>query len=246
MELSNTTAIILAAGKGTRMGGDIPKVLCEVHGRPLIMYLLDTLTELGIRHPVVVVNYKQELVRSALANYPVTFVDQGEPRGTGHAPKVAQSAIDPSIERTFVLYGDTPFISKETLAAVHDQLDDASVACALVTAPKTEQTERFGRIVRSDTGDLESIIEYKNATDEERSIDEVNVGGYCVRLPWFWQALNTIKANPLTNEYYLTDIVKIALDAGQRVVPVKASVRESHGVDTPELLAHAHTIVENN
>lgn len=233
--LERTTAIILAAGKSTRMNGEV-KVLAEVNGRPLIRYLLDTLTEIGVLRPIVVVGYQQELVRQALASYDITFVDQGEPLGTGHAVKVCRPVIDRAIERVFLFYGDTPFVTARTLLSVHAALDDSTVVCALVTTTKKPETERFGRIVRRGS-DLAAIVEYKNATDAERAIDEVNVGGYCARLPWLWDALDQVAPNPVTSEYYLTDIVKLAIDDDHRVVPVMVNPDEAHGVDTPELLA---------
>ncbi len=244
MQLQKTTAIILAAGKGTRMGGDLPKVLHEVNEKPLIVYLLDTLATLGILKPIVVVSDRQAIVRKALDKYPVQFVDQGEPKGTGHAIQSAQPAIDPAVKRVFLLYGDTPFLSAATLERVYHELDDPTVACALVTATKTDQTERFGRIIRQENDDLKEIVEYKNATSEQRAITEVNVGGYCARLPWLWEALAKVEPNPITGEYYLTDIVRIAIHSNQRVVPVMAAVNEAHGVDTPELLAHVKAVTQ--
>jgi bifunctional N-acetylglucosamine-1-phosphate-uridyltransferase/glucosamine-1-phosphate-acetyltransferase GlmU-like protein len=184
----------------------------------------------------VVVGYRQAEVRQALASSNVTFVDQGEPLGTGHAVQVCRPVVDQQTNRAFLVYGDTPFLTARTLTAVSATLNDPSVSCALVTTRKTAETERFGRIVRRGN-DLAAIVEYKNATDAERAIDEVNVGGYCARLPWLWQALEQVARNPLTGEYYLTDIVKIAIDAGRRVVPVMVDPAEAHGIDTPELLA---------
>ena len=231
----NTTAIVIAAGKSTRMNGEV-KVLCEVNGRPLIHYLLDSLAAVGITEPIVVVNYQQEKVRAALAGYPVRFVDQGEPKGTGHAVQVAQSAVDPSIERAFLCYGDTPFLSAETFRQVYAVLDDPSAVCSLVTTTKTNETEKFGRITRNATNDVQAVIEYKNATPQQLALTEVNAGGYCARVPWLWETLAQVRPNPVTEEYYLTDIVKLAIAAGQRVVPVMVDPSEAHGIDTPEIL----------
>ena len=233
----NTTAIVIAAGKSTRMNGEV-KVLCEVNGRPLIHYLLDTLAAIGITKPIVVVSYQQERVRAALAGYPVQFVDQGEPKGTGHAVQVAQSTIDPTIERAFLCYGDTPFLSVGTFQKVYTVLDDPTVVCSLVTTTKTHETEKFGRITRNRSNDVQAIIEYKNATPAQLALTEVNAGGYCARLPWLWETLAKVKPNSVTQEYYLTDIVKLAIANGQRVVPVMVDPSEAHGIDTPELLAY--------
>ena len=217
------------------MNGEV-KVLYEVNGQPLISFLLDTLAAVGITQPIVVVGYQQERVRAALANYSVQFADQGEPKGTGHAVQVAQSAVDPTLERALLCYGDTPFLSAQTFQLVSAALDDPTVVCSLVTTSKTNETEKFGRITRTNRGDVASIIEYKNATPTQLALTEVNAGGYCVRLPWLWQALARVKPNPVTQEYYLTDIVKIAIADGERVVPVMVPPAEAHGVDTPELL----------
>jgi bifunctional UDP-N-acetylglucosamine pyrophosphorylase / glucosamine-1-phosphate N-acetyltransferase len=230
-----TTAIILAAGRSTRMGGDA-KVLAEVNGKPLIHYLLDTLRTLGVPRPIVVVGHRQEEVRSALSTYEVQFVDQGEPLGTGHAVQMAELAMAPGVERAILCYGDTPFMSATTLQTVHDKLDDPGIVCSLVTTTKTDSTERFGRIIRNDADELKAIVEYKDADDSVRAVSEVNVGGYCARLPWLWEALRQVKPSAATGEYYLTDIVKIAVAEGQRVVPVMVPPAEGHAVDSPELL----------
>lgn len=236
-----TTAIILAAGKSTRMNGEA-KVLCEVNGRPLIHYLLDTLRAIGISRPIVVVGYQQERVRATLDDYSVQFVDQGEPRGTGHAVQVAQPAVEAGMDRVLLCYGDTPFLSGTTFEQVATVLDDPTVVCSLVTTEKTTETDKFGRITRTAAGDVASIIEYKNATPEQRELTEVNAGGFCARLPWLWQTLAAVRPNPVTNEYYLTDIVKLAIEKGERVVPVMAPATEAFGVDTPELLEYVRSL----
>ncbi len=236
-----TTAIILAAGKSTRMGGAV-KVLSEVHDKPLITYLLDTFRALGVAKPTVVVGHGQALVRSALAGYTATFVDQGEPKGTGHAVLAAKPVIDPGLERAFLCYGDTPFFGAATLTKLYQALDDPTVAASLATTKKTEQNEKFGRIIRTAAGDLQDIVEFKDATDQQRAIEEVNSGCYCVRLPWVWGILEQVQPSPATGEYYLTDLVRIALARGQRVVPVPVPIDEAHGVDTPELLAHVNRV----
>lgn len=243
--LEKTAAIILAAGKSTRMNGEV-KVLCEVDGRPLITFLLDTLQAVGIVRPIVIVGYLQDQVRSALAAYDVQFVDQGEPLGTGHAVQAARAAVDPAIDRALLCYGDTPFLTANTFKRVLQVLDNPAVVCSVVTTEKTPETEKFGRITRTESGDVASIIEYKNATPEQLALTEVNAGGFCARLPWLWNTLDAVRPNPVTQEYYLTDIVKLAIQKGERVVPVMAPPAEAHGVDTPEILEFVRGLKANS
>lgn len=245
MQLDNTTAIILAAGKGTRMGGELPKVLHEVHGKPLIKYLLDTLVSIGVRQPVVVVGHKQEAIRARLRDYDVLFAVQTDQLGTGHAVLAAQSQVTKA-DRVFIAMGDAPFFRAETFEQLYAALADADVVLSLVTTKRTEQSDRFGRILRNDRDELKTIIEYKDATEAERGITEVNAGCYCVRLPWLWEALQQVEPSTVSGEYYLTDIIRVAISEGKRVVPVQASIDESHGVDTPALLAHANTVTREN
>ena len=218
------------------MGEDKPpKVILEVNGKPLIEYLLDTFKNLQIDNPYVVVGCRQDLVRAAIQQYPVNFVEQGEPKGTGHAVLATKDAVDPAFQVAYLCYGDAPFFSKETFLALSDALNNPDVACALVTTTKTEQSEKFGRISRNDHGELKDIIEFKDASETERAITEVNAGCYAARLPWLWSALEQVKPSAVTGEYYLTDIVHIAIADGKRVALVSAKTDEAHGVDTPGL-----------
>ena len=217
------------------MGGDV-KVLSQVRGKPLIHYLLDTFRAIGIQRPLVVVGYQQEAVRKALQSYEVQFVDQGEPKGTGHAVQVCESAVASTVERAIITMGDAPFFTPDTFRQLSSALDDSLVVCSMVTTALAPETEKLARIVRSESGDVQAIVEYKNATPEQLELTEVNAGAYCARLPWLWTMLAQVKPNPVTNEYYLTDIVKLAIAQGERVAPIMVSPAEAIGVDTHELL----------
>jgi bifunctional UDP-N-acetylglucosamine pyrophosphorylase/glucosamine-1-phosphate N-acetyltransferase len=219
-------AIILAAGKGTRMESDLPKVCHPVGGRPMVCAVVDACFEAGCSRVVVVVGYKQELVRQALESYGdrVEYAIQHEQLGTGHA---VVSAIDAYPHETqsntdvFVLCGDGPLIRTSTLQTMLDRHQssgaDATLATSIIDDP-----DGYGRIVRSDDGGFERIIEQKNANEDELAIREVNPSYYCMNAAAMFQALKQVNRNELTGEYYVTDVFELMLKDGKRVEVIDA------------------------
>lgn len=219
-------AVILAAGKGTRMQSDLPKVCHLVGDRPMVCAVVDVCLEAGCDRVVVVVGYKQELVREALVEYgdKVVFAVQEEQLGTGHAVMSAvDSYADSDTANTdiFVLCGDGPLIRTETLTKLLD-LHRSSGAAGTLATSRIEDPSGYGRIVRDDSCSFARIIEQKNATPDELKINEVNPSYYCVNAKAMFDALNKVNRNELTGEYYITDIFEFMLDAQQRVEVIDA------------------------
>jgi UDP-N-acetylglucosamine diphosphorylase/glucosamine-1-phosphate N-acetyltransferase len=219
-------AIILAAGKGTRMESDLPKVCHIVGGRPMVCAVVDACLEAGCSRVVVVVGYKQELVREALADYgdQVEFAVQHEQLGTGHA---VVSAVDnfplASRESTdvFVLCGDGPLIRTSTLSLMLARHQSSGAAATLATSV-IDDPSGYGRIVRDPAGGFERIVEQKNATDTELQINEVNPSYYCLNADSMFEALKKVSRNELTGEYYVTDVFELILKDGKTVEVIDA------------------------
>lgn len=215
--------IILAAGKGTRMRSDLPKVLHEINEKPMILYSIDVLRRLGLDDIVLVVGYKHELIRERLQGVPgIRFALQAEQHGTGHAVMQAVPLLQGYTGDVFVLYGDMPLLRAETLRQMPERLVADEAAAVLLTLT-VENPPEFGRIVRNARGDANRIVEVRDASAEILAINEVNVGVYLFRAPLLFEALTRITNNNAQHEYYLTDVVEVLTRAGHRVstVPVE-------------------------
>ncbi len=213
---SSLSAIILAAGKGTRMKSDLPKVVHEVGGRPMVCAVVDACLAAGCSRIVVVVGYKQELVRAALSSYGscVEFVVQDEQLGTGHAvmcaaPAFAAQSASPG-HTTFVLAGDGPLIRAQTLRKVLERHRSSHAAATMATSVIDDPTG-YGRIKRDASGKFMRIVEQKNCSPEELAIREVNPSYYCFDVSALFAALKDVKRNPVSNEYYITDVPELLL-----------------------------------
>jgi len=204
-------AIILAAGKGTRMPDhDLPKVLFPIGGKPMIKYLLNTFEKVGIFSPTVVVGYKKEVVMKELGkNY--EYVVQEEQLGTAHAVLAARDVLGAHSGLTFVAYGDMPFWSKSTLLGMMELEDQTGVVLVIASAEVGPQYA-YGRIVRDKEGRLSKVVEEKDCTPEELKIKETNGGLYLVDNNWLFEALTKIKNENVKHEYYLTDLISIAVE----------------------------------
>ena len=239
-------AIVLAAGKGTRMGSDLPKVLAEAAGRPLVSWVLDALAAAGIRDRIVVVGYRAELVRAALAGLPgVSFAVQREQRGTGDAAAAAAglvaeriAATPPGVSRPVVIVcGDSPMLRPASVTGLLSQFAARGAACLLGTAV-THEPAGLGRIVRGPDGAFHRIVEEKDATPEERRIVEVNMSTYVFEARDLLHALDRLDNANASGEYYLTDCPGLLLREGRPVDAVAClDASETLSVNTPEQLA---------
>ena len=219
-------AIILAAGKGTRMESDLPKVCHLVGDRPMVCAVVDTCLQAGCTRVVVVVGYKQELVREALASYGdrVEFAIQHEQLGTGHAVVSAMDSFKPDQREdtdVFVLCGDGPLIRTSTLDTMLEKHRSAHADATLATSV-IDNPDGYGRIVRSTENGFERIVEQKNASQEELKINEVNPSYYCLNAHAMFEALKGLNRNELTGEYYITDVFEHLLNDAKRVEVISA------------------------
>ncbi len=231
-------AIILAAGQGTRMNSDLPKVLVEVCGRPMIRYVVDAVREAGVERIVVVVGHRGELVREELAGEPgLTFVEQDMQLGTGHAVMMCCDELACHEGPVLILAGDSPMVQAASLRSLLDEFAAHWPACLLGTATKDDPTG-LGRIVRDADDQFEAIVEERDASPEVRAITEVNMSTYVFRARELIWALGRLTCDNAQCEYYLTDCPGILKAAGR---PVSALCRlepcESLSINTLEELA---------
>ncbi len=239
------SAIILAAGKGTRMKSDLPKVLHPVCGRPMLAYVLDACQAAGCNPLVTVIGHQAHLVRQAFAAYdgPVRWVEQTEQLGTGHAVMVCQDELAKLSGPVLVLAGDGPLIRPETLRQILQTHEQEGAACTLATCLMQEPA-RYGRILRDEQGRLIGIVEYLDATDEQRALREVNVSMYCFDAAKLRSVLPRLSNENAKKEYYLTDALGILRADGEVLAAVAAvPEEEATSINTPEELAEVERML---
>lgn len=239
-------AIILAAGKSTRMKSELPKVLHSVSGRPMIEWVLDAVREAGTERICVVVGHKADLVRSALSHHTdVEFALQSEQKGTGHAVMMCEPVVGNHEGSVLVLAGDTPLLRAASLAELFQTQADRRAACVIGTAI-TEANQGLGRIVRSPQGEFLRIVEQKDCTPEEAAITEINTGCFAFDCQLMFEALNFIQPNNVQKEYYLTDAPAVLLEKKHRVVAVpQFDIAEAMGVNTRAQLADVDAVLQH-
>lgn len=215
-------AVIMAAGKGTRLKTALPKVLHEVCGRPMVAYVFDACRSAGVTGLLGVVGYKQELVKGAFADATdITWVEQNPQQGTGHAVMVCREHFATQYDHLLVLCGDGPLVRGDTLQQVIAKHLAEENAITMATS-LLEDPSGYGRIDRDTEGRLRGIVEQGDCTPEQLAIREVNPSVYCFRVPELLRDLDRIEPNPKKNEYYITDCLALALRAGDRVEAITA------------------------
>ena len=203
--MSEPLAIVLAAGKGTRMNSDRPKVLCEALGRPLIDYVLDALEATLVGRVVIVVGYQSHLVRQSLAQRSnVGFVEQTQQLGTGHAVMVCRDQLADHDGTVLIVAGDSPLIRVQSINRLLEAFEKDRPSCLLGTLHKDNPTG-LGRIVRDENGNFVGIVEEKDASESQRRITEVNMSTYAFDCRELLHALDLLKNDNRQKEYYLTD-----------------------------------------
>lgn len=246
-----TRIVILAAGKGTRMGMDIPKPLVEVSGQPMVHHLIENVQESGLDdQPVLVIAPDGvEVFGDTCADKSCQFVIQEEQLGTGDAVRAAKD-IAREADSIIVLYGDHPFISADVLLQLNELHQASSGVISMLTAKLPNfkgdfvNFEKWGRVLRNEQGSVEAIREYKDATEEEREVSEVNPGIYMFDAEWLWEHLDDLSNNNASCEYYLTELVEIAMDEGHEIATAIAeNPFEVMGVNTPEELECAERLM---
>jgi len=215
--MGEPVAVVLAAGKGTRMKSDRPKVLLEVCGRPMIQYVIDALRAGGVKRTLVVVGYKADDVRAALAGQPdVSFVEQTEQLGTGHAVMVCRDELAGHGGAVIVVTGDSPMLQADSVRALLEEFEAGRPACIIGTTHKDDPSG-LGRVVRDADGRFQAIVEHKDASDEQRAITEVNMSTYLFDCRSLLAALDQLTTENVQREYYLTDCPGILQRAGRPV-----------------------------
>ena len=239
-------ALILAAGKGTRMKSDLAKVMHVLNGKPLMYYSLAAAKEAGAEKIVAVIGHQADDVREKFANSGCIFVEQKPQLGTGHAVLQAKDILADYKGLTVILCGDVPLLKAATIKSLVDNhVDSKAVASVLTTIPPPPHA--YGRIVKDDKGNVLKIVEHKDATEDEKKIVEINTGIYCVDTRFLFAALGKITNNNQQREYYLTDIVEVACREGQKVKSFIASdFVEVMGINTLEELARAEKYLQEN
>ncbi|GJC31496.1 bifunctional protein GlmU [Acinetobacter sp. KAM398] len=229
----STTVIILAAGKGTRMRSNLPKVLQPLAGRPLLGHVIDTAKKLQADHIITIYGHGGTLVQNAFAHEQVQWVEQAEQLGTGHAVKVTLPVL-PQDGVSLILSGDVPCITEQTLQKLLDVSRETQIG--LVTLTLADATG-YGRIVR-ENGKIQAIVEHKDASEAQRQIQEINTGIYCVSNAKLHEWLPKLSNNNAQGEYYLTDIVAMAIADGLVVASVEPQLAfEVEGVNDRVQLA---------
>ncbi len=238
-------AIILAAGKGTRMGGDLPKVAHVAHGRAMIWWVVQAVRKVGVKPIVLIVGHGEDIVRDIFKDddEDLIFVTQEEQLGTGHATLCAKDAFAGFTGNVFVLAGDGPLIRPKTLQAMITRQNESAAIATLATSIIDDPTG-YGRIVRDGHGDFEAIVEQKNASPAQLAIHEVYPSYACFKARDLFTSLAELAPNETTGEYYITDIPMMMKTKGNRVEVVDAVPPEDVlSVNTPEQLIEVDAIL---
>lgn len=239
-------AILMAAGKGTRMGSDLPKVLFEVGGKPMLRWVVDACFAAGVETCVVVVGYRGDDVRAALADESrCVFVDQTEQLGTAHAADMARPVFEtmPAGD-VFVLAGDGPLIRSQTLARLLELHRRTKASATLATAVLDDPTG-YGRVVRNASGSFDRIVEQKDATPDELAIQEVNPSYYCFRSDDLFDGITQVSNANQQGEYYITDVPGLLRKQGKTITLIDAvPAADVLSINTPEQLDAVDQILQ--
>ena len=230
--------VILAAGQGTRMRSDTHKVLHPIASRPLLLHLLDRVDALGAEKRVVVVGKGREQVEAAIAGRDVAIALQPEQKGTGHAVQQAEPALEGYDGPVLILYGDTPFVEAGTLRRMIDRLVGDGGPGVVVLASRPPDPLKYGRIILGEGDRIAKMVEYKDATDEERAVRLCNSGMMAVRSRDLFRWLSQVGNDNAAGEYYLPDVVNVAAAEGREAVVIEGDPYETAGVNSRAELAH--------
>jgi bifunctional UDP-N-acetylglucosamine pyrophosphorylase/glucosamine-1-phosphate N-acetyltransferase len=234
-------AIVLAAGQGKRMESDRAKVLHPLAGKPMLIHVVDALARLAFDRTLVIVGHQAEQVRSALTGRNVECVLQDCPRGTAHAVLQSREALARETGPVLILNGDTPLLRDETLASLWEHHRKTEATLTLLSATVADPTG-YGRLIRTERGTLGAVVEERDATSDQRAISEINTGVYVVNAPFLFEALSKIRPDNRQQEYYLTDLIRIAVSQNVPLSELPVDSEEIVGINSRRDLAEAERI----
>lgn len=240
--MSDAIGIVLAAGKGTRMKIDLPKVLARACDRPLIDYVLDALSDAGVGHSIIVIGFGGPDVQAALKTRSnVQFATQSVQKGTGHAVMMCRDQISEFDGPVVVVAGDSPMLQSKSIQTLLEEYQNSGAACVMGTLVH-DNPVGLGRIVRDDEGSFLRIVEEKDASDDEKSICEVNMSTYVFNCQAMLNSLDYLTDNNRQGEYYVTDVpgIMLANELTVKALPVLDPC-EAFSVNTPEDLLQVET-----
>lgn len=240
--MTNIFAIVLAAGQGTRMKSKLYKVLHPVCGKPMVQHVVDHIETLDVERIVTVVGHGAEMVKEQLGEQS-EYVLQAEQLGTAHAVQQAESILGALEGTTLVVCGDTPLIRPETMKALFDYHTSQNAKATILTAVAEDPTG-YGRILRDTEGNVAQIVEQKDATEEQRKVNEINTGTYCFDNKALFETLKLVKNDNAQGEYYLPDVIEILQKQGDLVAAyVTENFEETLGVNDRFALSQAEEIM---
>jgi bifunctional UDP-N-acetylglucosamine pyrophosphorylase/glucosamine-1-phosphate N-acetyltransferase len=244
MKAQKISAIILAAGKGTRMKSSRAKVLHEVTFQPMIHHVLDAVTPLDLHQIILVTGHQRQSVEESCSSYKIDFAEQKEQLGTGHAVLAAEKLVSDDISTVMILCGDTPLIRDETLQHMLSGHISGGHFITVMTTTIDDPTN-YGRVIIDDNGYLSGIVEEKDASPSQKQIKEINAGIYCVNAEFLFASLKEVGTDNKQGEMYLTDIVALAHAAEQPVHRYQCLVPEEVlGVNSRAELAKANALLQ--
>ena len=241
--MSNRYAVVLAAGKGTRMKSKLHKMLHPVLGKSMVQHVIDQIKQLNLSQTITIVGFGAEQVQQELGEQS-QFVLQKEQLGTGHAVQQASEFLEGKKGTTIVVCGDTPLLKAETLQALITHHEKENAAVTILTALASDATG-YGRIVRNADKEVEKIVEQKDASEEELAIQEINTGTYCFDNEWLFEALKNVSNDNAQGEYYLPDVVEISKQGNRKVTAFQTDdFSETIGVNDRIALSEAEALMK--
>ncbi|WP_188207365.1 bifunctional UDP-N-acetylglucosamine diphosphorylase/glucosamine-1-phosphate N-acetyltransferase GlmU [Alkalibacillus aidingensis] len=242
--MTNRFAVVLAAGKGTRMKSKLYKVLHPVCGKPMVQHVVDQLNTLELDQIITIVGHGAETVQDQLGDQ-TAYVVQEEQLGTGHAVRMADSYLEGKPGTTVVVCGDTPLLTSDTLNELMEQHESVQAKVTVLTTDITDPTG-YGRVIRDGQGHVEKIVEEKDASSDEKSVKEINTGTYCFDNELLFESLKQVSNDNSQGEYYLPDVLEIAKNQGEKVAAFKTpNDEETIGVNDRVALANAERLLRD-
>ncbi|RPF51200.1 bifunctional UDP-N-acetylglucosamine diphosphorylase/glucosamine-1-phosphate N-acetyltransferase GlmU [Aquisalibacillus elongatus] len=241
--MSNRYAVVLAAGKGTRMKSSLYKVLHPVCGKPMVEHVVDQLSHLNLNQIISIIGFGSDLVKEQLGDR-TKYAFQEEQLGTGHAVQMAESYLKGQKGTTIVVCGDTPLLTAETLQKLMDQHEEEQAQVSVLTS-KLDDPTGYGRVIRNSQNEVEKIVEQKDANEEEKAVNEINTGVYCFDNELLFDALDHVSNDNSQGEYYLPDVLSIAKERGEKVIAYTTpNFEETIGINDRVALSKAEKTMQ--